>query len=108
MVPRAPYHWVKPFASDGEGTDHIRDTTKMVTSTFVNLQARSYIQANVATREHVRYLYGNPVEINGIRNLNFRGAFKLSGRSAFNALNLAAPRQPASSNGLRLILHGVV
>jgi hypothetical protein len=42
---------VKPFASDGEGTDHIRDTTKMVTSTFVNLRARYYIRANAATRE---------------------------------------------------------
>jgi len=50
VVPRAPYHWVKPFASDGEGADHIGDANKMVTSTFVNLRARSYIRANVATR----------------------------------------------------------
>ena len=30
---------------------HIRDTAKMVTSTFVNLRARYYIRANAATRE---------------------------------------------------------
>ena len=31
---------------------HIRDPAKMVTSMFVNLRARSYIRANVNTREH--------------------------------------------------------
>ena len=108
MVPRAPYHWVKPFASDEEGTDHIPGVTKMVTSTFVNLRACSYIRANVATREHVRYLYGNPVDFHGIRNLNFKGALKLLGRGTFNAVNLAAPRQPASFNGLHLVLHDVL
>jgi len=42
-----------PIRAGEEGADHIREATKMVTSTFVNLQARSYIRANVATREHV-------------------------------------------------------
>jgi len=39
------------FCQFGERADHIRGVTEIVTSMFVNLRTRSYIQANVATKK---------------------------------------------------------